>query len=181
MAECIAASAARRPGDPATDPHGTHCPPIRARAYHDGATRSAASARAPTSGGAILSVPPDFSGPLPSVHPPLHLTDSAPSVSARCLPKRLARSPAAAVTAANRLGPGRTDPMMDADSSISADLVLVAAFAPRSHPPPARPHRDAGRADVGRACSSVIVKNENAGAQLLKICAGPTACSEPVF
>ncbi len=30
---------------------------------------------------------------------------------------------------------------MDADSSVSADLVLVALSAPRSRPPPARPRR----------------------------------------
>ena len=30
---------------------------------------------------------------------------------------------------------------MDADSSVSADLVLVALCAPRSHPPPAHPRR----------------------------------------
>jgi hypothetical protein len=56
--------------------------------------------------------------------------------------------------------------MMDADSSISSGLVLVAPFAPRPHLPPARWRRDAGRAAVVRACSSVMVKNENAEAQL---------------
>jgi hypothetical protein len=40
---------------------------------------------------------------------------------------------------------------MDADSSVSADLVLVALSAPRSHPPPARPRRAtrAGPPSVG--------------------------------
>ena len=60
-----------------TPAHGTHCPPIRAY----GASAFGA-----------ISVPPDLSGPLPSVHSPLHLSDSALSVSARCLPNRLARS-----------------------------------------------------------------------------------------
>ena len=50
-----------------TPAHGTHCPPFG---------RAAASAF-----GAI-SVPPDFLGPLPSVHSPLHLSDSAPLFSA---------------------------------------------------------------------------------------------------
>jgi hypothetical protein len=44
-------------------------------------------------------------------------------------------------------------PIMDADSSVSANLVLVAPSAPRSHPPPARPCRQAGRAAAGRTVS----------------------------
>ena len=44
---------------------------------------------------------------------------------------------------------------MDADPAVSADLVLVALDAPRSHPPPALPcmSRDTGRATAGRAGS----------------------------
>ena len=56
-----------------TPAHGTHCPPIRAY----GASAFGA-----------ISVPPDLSGPLPSVHSPLHLSDSALSVSARYLPAK---------------------------------------------------------------------------------------------
>ena len=61
-----------------TPAHGTHCPPMAA---------FAASAFGASACGAI-SVPPDFSGPLPSVHSPLHLFDSALLFSARCLPAK---------------------------------------------------------------------------------------------
>ncbi len=37
--------------------------------------------------------------------------------------------------------PGRTDHGRRSSESVSADLVLVAMSAPRSHPPPARPRR----------------------------------------
>jgi hypothetical protein len=45
---------------------------------------------------------------------------------------------------------------MDADSSVSADLVLVALSAPRSRPPPVHPHRAtrAGPPSVGPVCST---------------------------
>jgi hypothetical protein len=88
-----------------------------------------------------ISVPPDLSGPLPSVHSPLQLSDSALSVSARCLPP--------------------AGPIMDADLAVSADLVLVALDAPRSHPPPvpAPMSRDTGRAAAGRAGSFNSGKN----------------------
>jgi len=66
-----------------TPAHGTHCPPMAASA----ASAFGASACGASACGAI-SVPPDFSGPLPSVHSPLHLFDSALLFSARCLPAK---------------------------------------------------------------------------------------------
>ena len=86
----FAASAAPVLANPPPTPtpaHGTHCPPMAA-------TRPAPSAQAPPArrGSAFgaqslrrVSVPPDFSGPVPSVHSPLHPSDSA-LCSARCLP-----------------------------------------------------------------------------------------------
>jgi hypothetical protein len=56
---------------------------------------------------------------------------------------------------------------MDAESSVSADLVLVALDAPRSHPPPARPRRAtrAGPPPVGpdRSTPERNLKNTGTG------------------
>ena len=67
-----------------TPAHGTHCPPFgRLAASAFGASAcgaSACGARLRRLRLRRISVPPDLSGPLPSVHSPLHLSDSALSV-----------------------------------------------------------------------------------------------------
>ena len=79
--ECIAASAARRHGDPATDPHS--------------GTRDSLPSLWPLRGQRLRrhQCPARYPGPLPSVHSPLHLSDSALLFQrVACLPNRLASS-----------------------------------------------------------------------------------------
>ena len=59
-----------------TPAHGSHCPPIGRFAT------SAFGARLRR-----ISVPPDLSGPLPGVHSPFHLSDSALSVQRVACPR----------------------------------------------------------------------------------------------
>jgi hypothetical protein len=99
-----------------TPAHGTHCPAAM-RLRRERLRRNQCPARLVGSSAECT---------FPS--PPLRFC----SVSARCLPNRLASS---------RRGYPPAGPIMVADSSVSADLVLVALSALRSHPPPALPCR----------------------------------------
>jgi hypothetical protein len=69
---------------------------------------------------------------------------------------------------------------MDADSSDSADLVLVALSAPRSRPPPARPRRAtrAGPPPVGPV-RSTPERTRAAGAASVVACAQAAGAANP--
>jgi hypothetical protein len=95
---------------------------------------------------------PILSGPLPGVHPPLQLSDPAPSLFS-ALPAYQIDHLVPAVANPGRPTRNTTDHGRCSSESVSADLVLVdpSLFAPRSGPPPAHPHRAtrAGPPSVG--------------------------------
>ena len=68
------------PGEPANKPHsGTRDSLTTHGSYAAsacGASASGAAPSAPSASAGRVSVPPDFSGPVPSVHSPLHPSDS---------------------------------------------------------------------------------------------------------
>ena len=112
------------PGEPATDPLSGTLDSLPTLGSYAASAFGASASGASASGAQRLrrvSVPPDFSGPVQSVHSPLHPSDFA-LCSACCLPTINKLGPAVA-------NPGRTD--HGRSFPVSVDLCPVDLFTQR--------------------------------------------------